>query len=334
MVAVLDEAVPDLIAQLERRLAKTRLRGYDLGPATTRRVQNLTRALAEIVDQTYNTTYALTVDELINLASDETRFQVGIIEEATSPVKIDMLLPDGPTLRSVVVSRPFQGKHLREWYSELGRQQRQQMKQAIRLGIAEGEGIEAITRRIVGTRARKYTDGILEIGRRNARAITRTAVNHVSAHAREALFNQNSKVVNKVKIVATLDHRTSAICRFQDGRVYAVNSGPRPPFHMNCRTTVVPVLKSWRELGVDLKEAPPGTRRALGGEVPEDVTYPKWFKSQSAALQRDVLGPSRYKMFRSGKTDVREFADSKGRMYTLKELRSRDPEIYQRALAP
>lgn len=51
----------------------------------------------------------------------------------------------------------------------------------------------------------------------------------------------------KYKILATLDARTSEICKEQNGKIYefakmevGVNF---PPFHPNCRTTIIPVIK-------------------------------------------------------------------------------------------
>jgi hypothetical protein len=162
--------------------------------------------------------------------------------------------------------------------------------------------------------------------------VVRTAVNHVSTQARQSVHEANSKVIKGEKIVATLDGRTSPICRFQDGRVYKVGQGPRPPFHPNCRSTVVPVLKSWRELGINLKEAPKGTRAAFGGDVPADVTYAQWWKKQSRAFKRDDIGPTRLKLIETGKLDdVNSFSNQRGRLLNLKQLRRKERDAFEAA---
>lgn len=81
--------------------------------------------------------------------------------------------------------------------------------------------------------------------------------------------------VAQYRILATLDNRTSEICREQDGKIYKVEDAMvgtnYPPFHMFCRTTTVP----------DYEEVPEGVRMARDStgkaiEVPADMTYPEW----------------------------------------------------------
>jgi hypothetical protein len=95
------------------------------------------------------------------------------------------------------------------------------------------------------------------------------------------------------------------------------------PAHHQCRSTTVPVLKSWEELGIPgLKDAPESTRAALGGAVPGKLTYGDWLKRQPASMQDLALGKGRAALFRAGKLDVRDLVDSTGRSLTLKELRA------------
>ena len=53
--------------------------------------------------------------------------------------------------------------------------------------------------------------------------------------------------IDKYEILAARDARTSDICREQDGKIYEFSKMQvgvnYPPFHPNCRTTVIPVLK-------------------------------------------------------------------------------------------
>ena len=71
-------------------------------------------------------------------------------------------------------------------------------------------------------------------------------------------------MIKGVAWVSTLDGRTSPICQARDGIVFPVSSGPRPPAHPNCRSTTAPVLRTWKELGVDdFPEAPEAFRPAV-----------------------------------------------------------------------
>ena len=79
-------------------------------------------------------------------------------------------------------------------------------------------------RRIRGTRATDFMGGALQpitgemqITRRNAQAIARTGVNHVANAAREQVWNENQDIIQCMYWAATLDGRTTAICRGNDG---------------------------------------------------------------------------------------------------------------------
>jgi hypothetical protein len=82
-------------------------------------------------------------------------------------------------------------------------------------------------------------------------------------------------------------------------------------------------LKSWKELGISLKEAPEGTRASMNGQIPESLTYPKWLKKQTTEIQNEALGKSRAVLFRSGKLKIKEFIDRRNRPLTLKQLQKR-----------
>lgn len=93
----------------------------------------------------------------------------------------------------------------------------------------------------------------------------------------------------------------------------------------NCRSTTVPVLKSWKQLGINLKEAPAGTRASMNGQVPAKLNYLQWLKSQSVSTQNEALGVGRAKMFRSGKLTIDKFRARSGKgLLTLAQLRAKE----------
>lgn len=54
--------------------------------------------------------------------------------------------------------------------------------------------------------------------------------------------------VKKYEILAKIDSRTSAICREKNGNIIEIEEGGQvgnncPPFHPNCRTTIIPVIE-------------------------------------------------------------------------------------------
>lgn len=92
----------------------------------------------------------------------------------------------------------------------------------------------------------------------------------------------------------------------------------------NCRSSSTPHLKSWKQLGVNLKDAPPGTRASMNGQVPGKTTYRSWIKRQPAAIQDDVLGRTRGLALRRGDLSVADLFDDRGRWLTLAEIRERE----------
>ena len=137
-------------------------------------------------------------------------------------------------------------------------------------------------------------------------------------------FEENEDVIKGVQWIATLDERTTDICAGLDAEIFPINSGPRPPAHFRCRSTVVPVLKSWKEMGIKLKEAPEGTRTSMDGQVSRKITYGDWLKNQPKDVQNEVLGVKKAELFRTGKVDIKRFTDDKHRPLTLKEISRRE----------
>ena len=120
-------------------------------------------------------------------------------------------------------------------------------------------------------------------------------------------------------------------CRARDGKIYPVDSGPRPPAHIRCRSSISPVTKSWQEMGIDLPEKDAGTRASMDGQVPGDMNYAEWLAKKPAAFQDEVLGATRGRLFRDGKMPLTSFVNNAGREYTLDDLRKRDAAAFKRA---
>ncbi|MGB0963402.1 MAG: minor capsid protein [Mycobacterium sp.] len=313
---------PALFRTLQSRLDRVRIRGFDRGPHTTKRIREVIAATNTLFDKVMPEGYRQTREAMVDVAKAEAAWQVKSIKDAM-PVVIDMATPSPQLLRSVVVSRPYQGRIMRDWWKTLDVSTRTAVRDAVQIGIAGGETNEQIIRRLRGTARSRFTDGAMEISRRNAEAIVRTTANHVSTHARQATFEENQDVVDRVQWVATLDTRTTLVCASRDGKTFPVTSGPRPPAHYNCRSTVTPVTKSFRDLGIDLDEIPDGTRASIDGQVPAARKYEEWLKGQSKSRQLDVLGPQRLALWEKG-VPFRRMLNAKGDELTVKQILERE----------
>ncbi|WP_206615001.1 minor capsid protein [Mesobaculum littorinae] len=251
--------------------------------------------------------------------------------QSALPIEMSVVQPTAQQVYAATMARPFQGRFLREWMAGLEDSVATKVRDAIRIGFVEGETIDQIVRRVRGTKARQFKDGALEISRRNAESIVCTAVTHTANVARQETYQANGDIVGKVQWVATLDGRTTLICASRDGQTFPVDSGPRPPAHINCRSTTVPVTKSWRELGFDIDELEPATRASMNGQVPASQTYGEWLRKQPAEFQDEVLGRGKGALFRTGGLKVERFVDTKGDAYILDALREREPAAFRRS---
>jgi SPP1 gp7 family putative phage head morphogenesis protein len=324
IIAILNRVDPDLMSQViaaRERLPESQF--------TVDRLDQLLDNLRRLNAQAYSEVAAELDTELRDLTQAEIDFQVRTIGTEV-PLAVVAVAPQ--EVYSAAMARPFQGKLLSEWMSNLEEGKANAIRDAIRIGYIEGETTEQIVRRIRGTLANGYADGLLEITRRNAQAVVRTAVQHTAAFASEMVYEENADIVKAVKYSAVLDTRTTAVCRGRSGKIYPLGK-PRPaiPAHMGCRSHYAPITKSFRELGLDADDFPASTQASLDGQVPVDLTYQTWLEKQSVARQNEVLGETKAKLFRDGGLKLDRFIDRQGREYTLDELRQRDAEAFTKA---
>lgn len=256
------------------------------------------------------------VRELGEFAEYEAEFQARSHQVALAASARGVNAIPADVARAAALSRPFQGVHLRwatpaQHADALVRRRFAEMRDQIRMGFVEGESIPKIRRRILGTGALRHLDGVAGREARAAETIARTAVNHTSNAARQAFYDANPDVVQRIRWNSVLDGRTSPICRARDGRVYPADSGPRPPAHPNCRSTTVAVIS--------------------GYATHPRPTYQGWLGEQPADVQDDILGPSRGRLFRKGGLTLDRFVDSKGGELTLEALRVRESAAFTAA---
>ena len=159
-------------------------------------------------------------------------------------------------------------------------------------------------------------------------ALVRTSLNQVANEASQQVYEANQDVTKRYRYVATLDGKTSPICRALDGQEFEYGKGPKPPQHFNCRSTTVPVI-DYEGLGVT--PPPPSKRRSRDGLVPANQTYGQWLHNQSKETKADILGPEKVPYFnrlarKYGPTDaIRKFVSEDGSELTLAQLKRRYP---------
>lgn len=324
-----DEVYPDLLAKLEARLARIKLRGSDTGFEATKRYLRMLDDLRTLLAEGHDEARKRLVQIAKELAKVEARWQEGVVASTVPKDAHAYVLPDqAVNLRIVqqVVSQPIQGKVMEDWWEDLTQDTQRRLHNQIGIGLAQGETTDQIVRRVRGTQAAGYRDGVLEATRSQVAAVVRTTTAHVTTQAREQTYREMSDVLDGVQWVATLDTRTCQVCGPLDGQKFKVGEGPRPPAHWNCRCTTTPVTKSLasilgRRKRAGAPEPSPSTRASMDGQVPETVTYDDWIARQPAAVQDEVFGPARGRLYRSGEITAKDMVTRTGRLRTLDELR-------------
>jgi SPP1 gp7 family putative phage head morphogenesis protein len=316
IIAVLEQSLKDIVGKMEATGgAWTRQRLATMLDSTR---QILREAFGSIEPRLFNDLEELARQEAEKVLSD-IRKSIPVTLETTAPAPSQLLA-------SVRGDAAAGGATMAELYSQWAGNTQQAFVQAIRLGVAQGETVNKLVQRIRGKSVGhgRYEGGVMQTTTRGAEALVRTAVAHVNSAARDAVYAENADIIKGYQYVGTLDSATCLVCAPLDGKEYAADeSFPVLPQHYNCRCVKVPVLKSYKELGIDLDEAPPGTRASMGGQVPEKITYQEWLAQQKPEIQNDILGPGRAALFRSG-TTLSDMRTDQGRVLTLKELKDID----------
>jgi SPP1 gp7 family putative phage head morphogenesis protein len=215
--------------------------------------------------------------------------------------------------------------------------QAERFSQVVRQGLLTGEPTLAIAKRLIGNlefgeEAKTVKQLVAAGGQATAVAdnqivsLVRTSINQVANAASQQVYEANQDITKKYRYVATLDTRTSSICRALDGREFEYGKGPTPPQHFNCRSTTVPVI-DYDELG--FTPPPPAKRASAGGQVPADQTYGQWLAKQDLETKAKALGASKVPYFnrladKYGPTDaIAKLVRDDGSELTLDQLRAR-----------
>jgi SPP1 gp7 family putative phage head morphogenesis protein len=124
------------------------------------------------------------------------------------------------------------GKLMEVFIKDFSATENRRVTDAIRNGHSLGRTNQEMIRELVGTKSANFKDGILQTTRRNAESMVRTATQHVSSAAQHQVWTDNRNVISMYKFVATLDRKTSDICRSLDGQEFEFGKGPIPPVHI------------------------------------------------------------------------------------------------------
>jgi len=223
------------------------------------------------------------------------------------------------------------------------------MKNELTQSVILGENMAKASRRLVGV----GVDVGGELGKRiknQSEVIARTEIMRVSNGVSRRIYEENKDILKGVQYLATLDDRTCPVCGVNDGKIFyfdknPVTSGEQPPLHPRCRCVLIPITKTWKELGAEKQEPPEGGRpfvykgtpphnlssRMLqfqgnpnkwAGDVPASLNYEQWLRTmnvEDSTFVKNILGPNRYRYWSEGRLTLKQMV-SDNRVLTLDEL--------------
>jgi len=318
---LIDELFDDIVAQLAR-IDPT-------APGAERyrraRVEKVLGIIEEQTTEAFDEVFKQVRQNVAAIGAQQATWASGMLEASIGTVAVDVRTGRlGVNMMKAIIDRdPMQGLLLRDWFTGQSEATVKRVRRQIQLGMMQNETLDDIVRRVRGRAVGRgnYVGGVLQTTTREANAIVRTAINDIANTAHMETWRENADIAPKYQIVATLDSRTTPICRAKDGEVHNVDDegAPRPPFHVGCRTVTVPII-DWKGLGIDPPE--PGMRASETGPVPADLKYDDWMRRQPAAVQDEILGPGRAELFRSGQVSLRDMIRQDGTVVRLDQLRS------------
>lgn len=307
--------IKPLLKTMARDIQKA-LRGHDLTSYQVARYNVLLAEIGQITSSTAGQLEAELMPNLAEFAAYEAQFTQRAVQGAVS-VALVGLAPEFvsqavlSTPLTLVSGQTVQQISYTQLFDTFAAGVSREVMTAVDAGMIAGETSQNIVRQIMGfVQTRSF---------QQAEAVVRTATNHAGAVAREQFYDANADIIAMEEWVSTLDMRTSAVCRARDGQRYPRKLGPRPPAHYNCRSIRIPIVAD--EFAILRKGS---TRASMDGPVSSQATYQSWLRNQPKAVQDEVLGIERAKLFRSGQIDLQGFVDDAGREYTLDELKARE----------
>jgi len=139
-------------------------------------------------------------------------------------------------------------------------------------------------------------------------------------------------VIRGMMQLSTLDSHTTPICIAYSGAKWDLTGNPIEgntlpynggcPRHPNCRSIIIPIMRSMKELtGLNIPEKKTGTRASDLGQIKADITFERFLNMHNDEYVNKLLGVGKADLWRKGKITLQQLVDQTGRPLTLKELK-------------
>ena len=225
--------------------------------------------------------------ELPNVLSAEMSTPEANASSAAIPgTEIFQSFPGGQV--SELLSSPLGGARFAQSFADLSAAMVARLRNAL---------VNALSQGMSAAQAGRAVRGVIRTSWMQAEVIVRSEFVRVASQAALAVFDQNQSLLSGVQWSSVLDRRrrTCLQCGILDGRVWKKASEALVPVvntHLLCSCTLIPVVR--------------------GAPASETISYRDWFRGQDASMQREILGPMRYKLYRGGGYKLPDFASARG----------------------
>lgn len=289
----------------------------------------MTPELRESIDKELKHTYAELYNSssrsLTDLAVGQVDYTYANLSNAISKIW-ETQRPARRIAEEIALERPlYKDMTLAAGWAGMSLTEKKNLENVLRRGIAQGMNETQLTRFVMNS-------SVTKIVRTQALGLSRTAITSVYAQADHEVYKANEKALRGYQYIAVLDSRTTPICAHRDGQIYPIGDiSHLPPAHWHCRSTTIPVVKSYDDF-LNMEGVAQIRKRNLAGLnqkqidyydglTPEKETYNDWLMRQPEAVQLKHLGDTtKLDLFRSGKLSVEKFQEN-GRSLSISELR-------------
>lgn len=199
----------------------------------------------------------------------------------------------------------------------------------VKAGLAKGQSPDEIIANVMKT---------TKITEHQAKTLTRTSITSTQTQALNSVMEANKEILDGYMFTAILDSRTSPICTHHNGKVYPIDDVRyRPPLHWNCRSSMVPVVKSKEDLkqvkSKNIKPRNLGKMHSadLDGRPSKIKSYGEWLRRQASDVQVKLLGGERQALlFQKGRLKAEEFVSPQGKALSIRGLMRRANKTVRR----
>lgn len=298
------------------------------GIATKARYKDITRKLKEISERLKESVGEnIDIDGVINYELQKQKKLFGFARpffKKKKTGKIDFVYPTIEQIKTAALFQPIidegYGLTFQSFLEGIQTGLFNTWDSALRTGYLTGIPTKQIVTNVLGKSSKVgelVTPGTMKTLKNSVYSNTRTALQSFANETMQRVYKENDRLfgdiypkdgeVYKYEYLATLDNRTCLVCADSAKLYKELEDIPHIPQHRGCRCVVIPYFNIEGD-----------TRSSKDGQVRADITFDEWLRGQDEKTQLDVLGRSRFELFRRGEP-ISQFVDN-GKVLDLTDL--------------